>query len=200
MLPVSRRSLSETVAGARIHLLRDASRGAGSVAAISLLEPWIAVVVMAVAFPESRLVNERERQPAHLLGALPEIQVGHPQTRRTPMLGFEPLPVARCLPSPTRPDRCRPAYPRRAIACELGRDEPVRGARTAMHAAEVDRRRLLGRDGDGSGFLARVDRHEVIGVVGAAVRALVVDRGGVVHGALLLLDLRWVRSMSWQDL
>src|SRR5271166_2077947 len=48
-----------------------------SVALVALLEPRVAVVVVAVDLPEARLVVVQQTQPGHPLRALPEVQVRH---------------------------------------------------------------------------------------------------------------------------
>ena len=73
--------------------LDDARRAARSVARVPLLEPWVAVVVVAVALPEARLVVVAQLQPAHPLRALPEVEVRHEQPRRAAVLGLERLAV-----------------------------------------------------------------------------------------------------------
>src|SRR6266545_4644278 len=72
--------------------MRRATRVA-LVAPVPLLAPWIAVVVVAVLLPEARRVLGAQRQPAHPLRALPEIEVRHEQTRRPAVLGLERLAV-----------------------------------------------------------------------------------------------------------
>src|SRR5439155_1468790 len=64
-------------------------RGAGpgwSVTLVALLEPRVAVVVVAVAFPEPRLVVILELQAGDPFRALPEVQVRHQQPGRAPVL------------------------------------------------------------------------------------------------------------------
>jgi hypothetical protein len=51
--------------------------------AVALLEPWVAGLVVAVPLPEAGLIGDGQRQPAHLLGALPEVQVRDQQSGRT---------------------------------------------------------------------------------------------------------------------
>src|SRR5829696_7017939 len=57
------------------------------VTVIPLFPPGIAVVVVAVDFPEPRLVLLHEAQAADPFCGLPEIQVWHEETRRAAVLG-----------------------------------------------------------------------------------------------------------------
>src|SRR5207253_10424924 len=67
------------------------SRSASSVAAVALLFPRVAVVVVAVGLPEARLVVAAQLQPTHPFGALPEVQVGDNETRGAAVLGRQRL-------------------------------------------------------------------------------------------------------------
>jgi hypothetical protein len=58
-----------------------------------LLEPGVAVVVVAEALPEARLVLVPQLDPTDPLGALPQIQMGHQQPGRAAMLGLQVLAV-----------------------------------------------------------------------------------------------------------
>src|SRR5262249_56923914 len=51
------------------------SRGPGSVTGVPLLFPRVAVVVVAVALPEAGAVFLQQLNPAHPLGALPEVEM-----------------------------------------------------------------------------------------------------------------------------
>src|SRR3954453_18270195 len=57
-----------------------------SVPLVALLEPGVAVVVVAVALPEALLVVVEQGQPGHPLRALPEVEVWHQQPDRTAVL------------------------------------------------------------------------------------------------------------------
>src|SRR5690348_9584130 len=72
---------------------RPRSRAASSVALIPLLFPRVAVVVVAVHLPEARLVVVAQLDPAHPLGALPEVEVRHEQASGAAVLGVERLVV-----------------------------------------------------------------------------------------------------------
>src|SRR4029077_6220564 len=63
------------------------------IAPVPLLAPWIAVHVVSIRLPEAGLVVLDEAQPAHPFGALPEVEVGHQQAGRPPMLGMQRLAV-----------------------------------------------------------------------------------------------------------
>src|SRR5215207_8239121 len=70
-----------------------------SVAPEPLLAPGVAVVVVAEALPEARLVGVQQLDPADPLGALPQIQVGDQPPRRAAVLGLQVLAVvAECDP------------------------------------------------------------------------------------------------------
>ena len=87
----------------------DDRRPARSVAPVALLPPRVAVVVVAVGLPEAGLVGARVSvQPAHPLGALPEVQVRDEQPRRAAVLGLERLAVV----ARRRPTPCRRSGPR----------------------------------------------------------------------------------------
>jgi len=58
---------------------------------VALLEPWVAGVVVAVPLPEAGLIADGQRQPAHPLGALPEVQVRDQQSGRTAVLSGKRL-------------------------------------------------------------------------------------------------------------
>src|SRR5262249_5552669 len=62
-----------------------------SVAAVTLLFPRVAVVVVAVGLPESGLVVLVHLEASYPLGALPEIQVRHEQPRRATVLRLQRL-------------------------------------------------------------------------------------------------------------
>src|SRR5215207_8558358 len=64
-------------------------RAASSVAPVPLLLPGVAVVVVAEALPEARLVLVQEPDATDPLGALPQIQMRHQQPRRAAMLGLQ---------------------------------------------------------------------------------------------------------------
>src|SRR3954453_18126607 len=91
-------SLSATASGAglvtsRTTALRQPPLGAAtrvgrlSVTLVPLLGPGVASVVVAVALPEPGLVLRHQRQARDPFGALPEVQVRHQQSDRTPVLG-----------------------------------------------------------------------------------------------------------------
>src|SRR5437867_4154252 len=61
--------------------------------AIALFLPRIGVVVVAVALPETGLVDGRELDSAQPLGALPEVLAGYDQAERPAVLSRERLPV-----------------------------------------------------------------------------------------------------------
>src|SRR5262245_48615689 len=66
---------------------------ASLVAPVPLLQPRIAAQVVAVRLPEAGLVLVPERQSAHPLGALPEVEVRDEETGRAAVLGVEGLAV-----------------------------------------------------------------------------------------------------------
>src|SRR3954454_2903537 len=70
---------------------RPRSPAARSVAAVALLFPRVAVVVVAVVLPETRLVLGAQLEAAHPLGALPEIKVRDEQPGRATVLRVERL-------------------------------------------------------------------------------------------------------------
>src|SRR5262245_44907259 len=59
------------------------------VTVVSLLTPWVAVVVVAERLPESALIPVHEAELAHPLRALPEVQMGDKEPRRAAVLGRE---------------------------------------------------------------------------------------------------------------
>ena len=75
-----------------------------SVALVALLEPRVAPVVVAVAFPEAGLVVVEHAQPGDPLRALPEVEVRHEQPRRAAVLDGRAADPR----SPTPPTPCRP--------------------------------------------------------------------------------------------
>src|SRR5207247_8845246 len=64
---------------------------ASSVAAVALLFPRVAVVVVAVVLPETGLVLGAQLEATHPLGALPEVEVRDEQPGRATMLRLEGL-------------------------------------------------------------------------------------------------------------
>src|SRR5215216_1697205 len=60
---------------------------------VPLLLPGIRVVVVAVQLPEPHAVVGHELELAHELGRLPEIALGHEQSQRRAVVGFERLAV-----------------------------------------------------------------------------------------------------------
>jgi hypothetical protein len=127
-----------------------------------LSRPGIAVVV-AVGLPEAGLVIERQREAAHPLRALPEVQMRDQEPRRAAVLGVQRLAivlvddpglalgdvlerkvgrVAAVAPS-------RDVLGRRIDVFEqrVHRDAPPAGVqlRPLRHAVDVDGRRLLGQ-------------------------------------------------------
>jgi hypothetical protein len=66
-------------------------RTANSVAGVTLFFPRVSVVVVAVPFPEARLVVLAQLYTAYPLGAFPEIQMGHEQSRWAAVLRLERL-------------------------------------------------------------------------------------------------------------
>ena len=72
---------------------RRPRRCARSVAAVALFLPRVAIHVIAVRLPEARRVLVHQPQPAHPLGAFPEVQMRHEQPRRATVLALERLPV-----------------------------------------------------------------------------------------------------------
>src|SRR3954447_9111304 len=70
----------------------DALRAAArSVACIPLLFPWVTVVVVAVALPESGLIVRAQLDPANPLRTLPEVVARDEQPRRATVLRGERL-------------------------------------------------------------------------------------------------------------
>src|SRR4029079_3925088 len=67
--------------------------GGSSVAAVTLLTPGIAVIVVAQRLPEAGLVSGQQAEATHPLGALPEIQVRHDQARRSTVCRLQRLAV-----------------------------------------------------------------------------------------------------------
>src|SRR2546422_29394 len=67
--------------------------GLALIAAIALFLPWIPVVVVAERLPESGTVLVHESQAAHPLGALPEVEMRHDDSRGAAVLGRERLAV-----------------------------------------------------------------------------------------------------------
>ena len=59
----------------------------GSVALVTLLEPRIAAVVVAVALPEAGFVVVEELEPGDPLRALPEVEVRHDEPGGPAVLG-----------------------------------------------------------------------------------------------------------------
>src|ERR671917_1124633 len=93
----SKRLLVRGVAGrdSTTSPMRQASLGrliSTSVPPVALLAPGVAVVVVTQRLPEAGYVVGSELQPPHPLGALPEIQVRHQQTRRSSVLWLQGLP------------------------------------------------------------------------------------------------------------
>src|SRR5262249_444978 len=68
---------------------RARSPVARSVSLVALFQPWITVIVVAVAFPEPGFVVAGERQPSNPLRALPEIQMWNEEPCRPTVLGVE---------------------------------------------------------------------------------------------------------------
>src|SRR4030088_31954 len=64
-----------------------------SVALVALLEPGVAAVVVAVAFPEPGFVVIEEPEPADPLGALPEVEMRYEETRRSAVIARQRLAV-----------------------------------------------------------------------------------------------------------
>src|SRR5690349_7622530 len=60
---------------------------------VALLGPRVAVVVVPVLLPEPGFVGLRHRDPADPLGALPEVQMRHEQSRRPTVFARERLAV-----------------------------------------------------------------------------------------------------------
>src|SRR2546422_10929284 len=64
-----------------------------SVPAVALLFPRVATPVIAERFPEAQLVVIHQAKSSEPLGALPEIQMRHHQSRRAAMLRGERLAI-----------------------------------------------------------------------------------------------------------
>src|SRR3954451_12173400 len=64
-----------------------------SVTLVTLLEPRVAPVVVAVALPEARLVMVEQGQPGDPLGALPEVEVRDQQSHRAAVLDRKRPPL-----------------------------------------------------------------------------------------------------------
>src|SRR6266851_4656230 len=75
------------------HGPRRGGGGGRSVTLVTLLEPRVAVVVVAVAFPEPRLVVVLELQAGDPFRALPEVEVRHNHAGRPPVLERERGPL-----------------------------------------------------------------------------------------------------------
>src|SRR5260370_8247038 len=60
---------------------------------VALFPPWVSAYVVAVRFPQPRLLLVLEGDAAHPLRALPEIEVWHEQAQRAAMLGMQRLAV-----------------------------------------------------------------------------------------------------------
>src|ERR1700730_6377315 len=83
---------------------RREQKGRGSIASsfgltaslppVALFGPRVAAHVIAVLLPETGLVAVHELEPAHPLGALPEVQVGHEQTQRPTVFRADRLAIA----------------------------------------------------------------------------------------------------------
>src|SRR5690349_1525231 len=63
--------------------------------AVALFLPVVGFVVVAVALPETGLVDGEQLEPAQPLGALPEVARRDDEPQRPPVLGFERLAVGR---------------------------------------------------------------------------------------------------------
>src|SRR5207253_7151758 len=61
--------------------------------AVPFFAPRVGVVVVAVALPESGLVDRRQLDPAQPLGALPEVLAGDHEPQREPVLHRQRLAV-----------------------------------------------------------------------------------------------------------
>src|SRR5579864_3543375 len=85
-----KRSLLDTVP--TILLLGES--GAGSLAE-TLFLPRIAVHVVAVALPETRLIVIQKLDACYPLRALPGVELRHDQSRGTAVLGGDGLPVVK---------------------------------------------------------------------------------------------------------
>ncbi len=66
---------------------------------IALLEPGIAVVVIAADFPEAGMVAGRELDLADPFGALPEVEVRHHKPHRPAVVERQRLGPPSCAPS-----------------------------------------------------------------------------------------------------
>jgi hypothetical protein len=83
--------LARAVSG-RIATTRAVCQGigpAGPVTVVALLEPGIAMVVVAVAFPEAGLVVVEQAQSRHPFGAFPEVEVRDEQPGGAAVLNRE---------------------------------------------------------------------------------------------------------------
>src|SRR5437588_2974131 len=60
---------------------------------VSLLFPWISMVMVAALLPETRAVALHKLQAIEPLGALIEVELGHQQAYRATMLDFQILPI-----------------------------------------------------------------------------------------------------------
>src|ERR687894_168809 len=89
----SRRSVTALGVSGIVSTTVPTSQRIRSVVPVALLAPGVAVVVVADALPEARVVLGSQLQPAHPLGALPEVEVRDEQPCRSPVLGLELLAV-----------------------------------------------------------------------------------------------------------
>ena len=73
------------------------------VGGVALLAPGVAVVVVAVALPQARLVVVEQLDRADPLRGLPEVALGDEQPRRAAVLGLERRPSKVCAISTSSP-------------------------------------------------------------------------------------------------
>src|SRR5205814_2673325 len=87
--------------------LKSCAEAMSRLLVVALLEPRIAVIVIAAHFPETRLVEDREFHALDPLRALPEVKSGDHHPKRPAMLAADRLAV----PAPGQ---------KHVVGCEVG--------------------------------------------------------------------------------
>src|SRR5690242_4330057 len=110
----------------------------GSVTLVTLLEPWVAPVVVSVALPETLLIMIKQGQPGDPFRALPEVQMRNEQADGTTVVDRQRLALVRPHDPRLASRQVRQRQVRRIAGGRRREDEGCRGQRPGGIEQRVD--------------------------------------------------------------
>src|SRR4030095_1290573 len=119
------------------------------IARVPLLPPWIATIVVAIHFPEPRLVMRGELDTAHPFRALPEVEMRNEKPRGTAMLRGERPPIV--------PERDPRLAARHVVQRQIRRVPAIRVRDNEWRGLHATLRRFSDQRGERDPFAHRVE-------------------------------------------